>query len=134
MQSFLEKYYLWISRLSIFIVYFWFGGLKLIGYSPAHELVGSLLEKTMPFLSIDLFILILGYFEVFIGILWLIPKVEKIVLSLTVVHIVATFGPLVFLPAIAWDSFLIPTLVGQYILKNFLILSLGIVIYLKHSD
>ena len=134
MQSFLEKYYLWISRLSIFIVYFWFGGLKLIGYSPAHELVGSLLEKTMPFLSIDLFILILGYFEVFIGILWLIPKVEKIVLSLTVVHIVATFGPLVFLPAIAWDSFLIPTLVGQYILKTFLILSLGIVIYIKHSD
>ncbi len=134
MQSFLEKYYLWISRLSIFIVYFWFGGLKLIGYSPAHELVGSLLEKTIPFLSIDIFILILGYFEVFIGILWLIPKVEKIVLSLTVVHIITTFGPLVFLPAIAWENFLIPTLVGQYILKNFLILSLGIVIYLKHSD
>lgn len=118
----------------MFIVYFWFGGLKLIGYSPAHDLVGSLLDKTLPFISIEVFILLLGYFEVFIGILWLIPKVEKIVLSLTVVHIITTFGPLVLLPAVAWENFLIPTLVGQYILKNFLILSLGIVIYLKHSN
>lgn len=132
MRVFLEKYYIWISRLSIFVVYFWFGGLKLIGYSPAHDLVGSLLEKTLPFMSIDAFILFLGYFEVFIGILWLVPKVEKFVLSLTVVHIITTFGPLVFLPAVAWSNFLVPTLVGQYIIKNFLILSLGIVIYLKH--
>lgn len=134
MHDFLEKYYIWFSRISIFIVYFWFGGLKLIGYSPAHDLVGSLLEKTLPFVSIDVFILILGYFEVFIGVMWLVPKVEKIVLSLTMVHIVTTFGPLVFLPAVAWENFLVPTLVEQYIIKNFLILALGVVIYLKHSN
>ena len=36
--------------------------------------------------------------------------------------------PLVFLPAFTWQSFLVPTLEGQYIIKNVLIMACGVVI------
>ena len=48
--GFLKKYNIKIARAAIFIVYFWFGILKLLDLSPASPLVQSLLEKTLPFI------------------------------------------------------------------------------------
>jgi uncharacterized membrane protein YkgB len=65
-------------------------------------------------------------FECLIGILFLIKGAERIVIPLLFIHMLTTFGPLIFLPSETWHSFLVPTLEGQYIIKNLIIIALGI--------
>lgn len=114
-----------VSRASLFIVYFWFGALKLFDASPANPLVASLLERTLPFVSFEQFIVALGMFEMVIGLTFLIPGLERLAVLLLVPHMITTFMPLVLLPAVTWQGLLSPTLEGQYIIKNLLIISLA---------
>jgi uncharacterized membrane protein YkgB len=39
---------------------------------------------------------------------------------------VTTFGPLYFLPSETWTGFMVPTLEGQYIIKNLLIIAAAV--------
>jgi uncharacterized membrane protein YkgB len=110
-------------RFSLFVVYFWFGILKLVGSSPANPLVANLLEKTLPFLTFEQFIIGFGVYEMLIGILFLIPKMEKFAVTLLLPHMIMTAGPLVLLPQTTWQAMFTPTLEGQYIIKNMLIIS-----------
>ncbi len=126
--AFIKKYHLIFARVAIFIVYFWFGILKLVGSSPANPLVEDLLKRTLPFITFDQFIILLALFEILIGILFLIPKVERVVAALLAVHMFTTFMPLVLLPSVTWQGFLVPTLEGQYIIKNVLIIALSLVV------
>ncbi|MCC7432647.1 hypothetical protein IT412_03930 [Candidatus Peregrinibacteria bacterium] len=122
-----------VGRLALFIVYFWFGLLKVLGLSPASPLVAALLEKTIPFLTPDQFIFYFGLLEMLIGLLFLIPRLSRVVIAILVLHLITTAGPLFLLPQITWQGFLIPTLEGQYIIKNLLIIAtaMGIVGGLK---
>ncbi|HVY68145.1 MAG TPA: hypothetical protein VHA30_04610, partial [Patescibacteria group bacterium] len=118
--SFIKKYHLRLARAALFLVYFWFGALKLFGASPANPLVASLLERTLPFLSFQQFIVVFALFEMLIGILFLLPGWERLLGLLLAVHLLTTFLPLLLLPAVTWQGFLVPTLEGQYIIKNVL--------------
>lgn len=113
-----------LSRIAIFVIYFWFGFLKLFDSSPANPLVESLLNKTLPFVSFDQFIIFLGLLEMAIGVTFLIPKLEKIAITIFAMHTITTLMPMFLLPSIAWQSFLIPTLEGQYMIKNLITIAL----------
>lgn len=115
-----------LSRLALFAVFFWFGILKLFGVSPANELVNELLVRTLPDIPFGSFIIILGLVEMAIGILFLIPKTERIAILLLIIHMVTTFLPLVMLPEIVWQQFFVPTLEGQYIIKNLVVVALAL--------
>lgn len=117
-----------MARISLFVVFFWFGVLKILYTSPANPLVAALLGKTLPFLSFGRFIVFFSLFEMLIGVLFLIPQMSRVVLPLLALHMLTTFLPLVFLRQITWQAFLIPTLEGQYIIKNLVIIALAIVI------
>ena len=56
-----------------------------------------------------------------IGILFLIRGLERLVIALLCMHLLMTALPLVLLPQITWHAFLVPTLAGQYIIKNILL-------------
>lgn len=114
------------ARLAIFVVYFWFGILKIIGTSPANPLVADLLHVTMPFMSWNIFIILFSIYEMIIGILFLTARFEKIAFALLIIHMIMTSLPLIFLPEISWQGILTPTLEGQYIIKNLVILALAI--------
>lgn len=120
---FFRKYWIPVARFGIFVVFFWFGILKVLGYSPAEPLVEQLFSATISFMSFSSFILFFGLFEVLIGILFLIKGAERIVMPLLLIHMITTFGPLVFLPEASWSSFMVPTLTGQYIIKNLVIIA-----------
>lgn len=124
----------YFARFSIFAVYFWFGFLKLIDTSAANPLIASLLEQTLPFMTFATFIFLFGIFEMIIGILFLIPRLEKIATALFTVHIATTFMPLILLPSVTWQHFMTPTLEGQYIIKNILLISVASFIYLYRKD
>lgn len=121
------------ARIAIFVVYFWFGILKLFGQSPANPLVSDLLSKTLTFISFENFILILGAYEVAIGIVFLIPKMERVAIFLLVPHLFVTAMPLLLLPAVTWQASFVPTIEGQYIIKNLLIIAtaMGIAAHLE---
>lgn len=114
-----------LGRLSLFIVYFWFGILKVLGTSSANSLVGQLLERTIPFLTFDQFIVGFGFFEMLIGFLFLLPRYERLAIALLIPHLLTTILPLFLLPSVTWQYFLVPTMEGQYIIKNVVIVSLA---------
>ena len=125
---------LWCARIALFVVYFLFGILKVVGLSPAGPLVHALFDKTIYFLMpFDTFYILFALYEVLIGILFLFPKLTKLALALMILHLVTTILPLICLPHLVWQAPFIPTLEGQYIIKNVLILALGIVL-LAHTS
>jgi uncharacterized membrane protein YkgB len=121
------------AHVSLFIIFVWFGALKLFGLSPAGPLVVDLFDKTLglmlPFLSADTFIVILGGLEVIIGILFIIPRMERVAMALLIPHMITTIMPLFLAPAISWLGFLQPTLEGQYIIKNVVIIALAAMVF-----
>jgi hypothetical protein len=46
-----------------------------------------------------------------------------VVIPLLFIHMIMTFLPLIFLPSTTWSGFLVPTLEGQYIIKNLVIIA-----------
>lgn len=115
-------------RAGLFVVFFWFGALKVLGASPAAPLIGELFYKT-PFhllLPLETFILLLGLFECLIGILFVIKGAERIALPLLAFHIITSAMPLFLLPQTTWSAFMAPTLAGQYIIKNIVIVAAAI--------
>ncbi len=114
------------ARIALFVVFFWFGFLKLIGLSPAGPLVHALFDQTINFMAFNTFYFLFAAFECLIGILFLIKGAERIVLPLLLFHMGTTVLPLFFLPDSTWQSFMVPTLEGQYIIKNLVIIATAI--------
>lgn len=113
----------WGIRAALALVYVWFGALKLLGLSPATGLVRDLFDKTVPVLDFPTFMALFAAFEVAIGIAFLVPRLTRVAFGATCLHLISTALPLVLLPGHAWSGVLIPTMEGQYILKNVLILA-----------
>lgn len=115
-----------MARFGIFVVFFWFGLLKVVGLSPASPLVRALFEQTIPYMQFPLFMVLFGLFEMLIGIMFLMKGYEREVIPLLFAHMFTTFLPLFLLPAIAWTAPFVPTLEGQYIIKNLVIIAAAI--------
>ena len=112
-------------RISIAIVFIWFGVLKPLGVSPATELV----ERTVYWVDPKWFIPFLGWWEVLIGLCMLWRPLIRASIGLLALQMPGTFLPLVLLPKVCflhvpWA----PTLEGQYIIKNLVLISAAIVI------
>jgi hypothetical protein len=120
----------WMNRAMIAIIYIWFGLLKVYSVSPAEGLVTKLFNLTLQsFISIQTFLLLLGLGECVIGILWLFPRLTKIVFWIMLSHMFTTFLPVFFLPNETWQSFMTLTLTRQYIFKNVVLLSAAWFVY-----
>lgn len=116
-----------VARVGLFVIFFWFGLLKVFGLSPATPLVRTLYEQLFytP-VGFDNFLIAFGVFEVIIGVLFLIKGCERVVLPLLAVHMVTTILPLIFLPSLAWTGIFVPTLEGQYIIKNLALIAAAV--------
>lgn len=111
-------------RYSIAIVFLWFGFLKVIGKSPAAELVMA----TMPWPDPALAVVLLGLWEVAIGVCFFFRPLLRGGIVLLAPQMVGTFLPLLTLPEATWQSLFVPTMAGQYIIKNLLIISGALVV------
>lgn len=120
---FFQRNWIPTARFAIAVVFIWFGMLKVLGLSPAGSLVHNLFESSIHFVSFASFYMFFAWFEVLIGVLFLIPKMTRVVMPLLLIHMITTFGPLVLLPDASWSAFMVPTLVGQYIIKNLVIIA-----------
>ena len=117
-----------LLRLTLAIVYLWFGGLKLIQTSPASERVVRTLFWLPPHTALNL----IGGWEVLIGLglLLTLPLVLRITLLLLWLQLAGTFQTFILLPDLMFQNgnFLQPTLEGQYTFKNLILITAGLVI------
>jgi len=126
-KNFAEGKGILFARGSLFIIFFWFGILKVFGLSPANPLVTALFDETFihSMFSIGHFLVLFGWFEMIIGILFLIPKMERVAFVILIAHMAMTFLPLLLLPNMTWTKPFVPTLEGQYIIKNLALIALA---------
>lgn len=106
------------ARVAIFVVYFYFGILKIVDTSSATPLARALTERTVGGQFFDPMFLGLAIFECVLGLMFLFPRLTRIAIPLLVLHMVIVCSPLVLVPDMAWDGFLVPSLEGQYMIKN----------------
>ena len=124
-----------LIRIPIFIIFFWFGFLKIIDLSPAQQLVKDTVYW-MPFLSAESWTYVIGVWEVLIAICFLFKRTTLIAMVLLFLQMSGTFLPLLILPEITFQNSnpFLPTLEGQYIIKNIIIITAALIIgrtYLK---
>ncbi len=123
--KFFGRSFIPLARLAFFIVFFWFGFIKLIGASPASPLAEALVAKTVGAQYFDFLFIVLALLECVIGILFLFPKAVRLNIVLLLTHMLIVCSPLFLLPSYTWDGFLIPTFEGQYIIKNIVVVALA---------
>ena len=117
-------------RLSFAIIFIWFGLLKPLGLSAAEPLVLATVAW-MPVLSASAWLAIIGWWEVAIGLLFISRRTTRMAIFLLFLQMGGTFLPLFILPEVTFQKGgipLLPTLEGQYIIKNLMILSAALVL------
>ncbi|NDJ54764.1 MAG: DoxX family protein [Chloroflexi bacterium] len=122
----MANYGLTLLRVSVGIVFFWFGALKLMpGLSPAEGLI----RESLPFLPMGLFIPFLGLWEMAIGLGYISGRFMRITILLMMFQMLGAASPLVLNPEAVWNAFPFAlTLEGQYIIKNTVLISAAMVI------
>jgi uncharacterized membrane protein YkgB len=132
---FFERHQYQFLRISIGILFIWFGLLKFFpGASPAEKLATDTIQiLTFNLIPAIINFKILAGMELLLGILLVFSKEYKFTFYLLVFHMLATFSPLFILSDITFKQ--IPfklTLEGQYIIKNLVILCSAFVLLLGH--
>ena len=116
-------------RVSFGIIFFWFGILKPLGVSPAENLIKDTVAW-LPMGTPEFWLIVIGWWEVAIGITFLFSRTTKIAIALLFLQMFGTFMPLLVLPEVTFqnDNIFAPTLEGQYIIKNVMIISAALVL------
>lgn len=113
-------------RLALGLVFLWFGALKILGSSP----VILLIEETFTFLPVHGFVLVLGGWEMLIGVGIIIKRALRCVLVLLAAHLVGTFVALWLNPhhffVEGFPFFL--TADGEFVMKNLVLIAGAMVI------
>ncbi|WP_232666537.1 hypothetical protein [Pseudonocardia sp. TRM90224] len=115
-----------VARIAIFLVYTWFGLVKLTGLSGATPLAEELTRQTIGMEYFGLAFTLLAVIECIIGLLFVIPSTVRVAVVLMLGHLAVVCSPLVLVPHAAWIAPLVPNLEGQYIIKNVLLLALAL--------
>ena len=121
----MDRYCQPLMRYSIALIFIWFGVLTPLGMSPEAELI----RRTVYWVSPQIFLPVLGWWEVTIGLCLLYRPLIRIALLLLLLQLPGTMLPLILLPEICFTH---PpfglSLEGQYIVKNIFLVSAAFMI------
>lgn len=126
---FAKTYFSTLTRIALFVMYFYFGILKILGVSPASGIATGFAEHMGMGEQAQLLYLAIALFECAIGLFILFPKLTRLTIAMLFVHLLVVCAPLVLYPQAVWLHAFVPTLEGQYIIKNvaLIMLALGII-------
>lgn len=115
-----------VLRVSLGLVFLWFGLLKVVGVSPVAELVSVVIPWFPPNVSV----LLVGLFEVVLGLGLLSGLAIRLTLALFWLHLAGTFLVFVFRPDITFQNGnpLVLTEEGEFIVKNLVLIAGGIAV------
>ena len=123
---FLRSWAVPLLRVSLGVVFVWFGMLKILDVSP----VAGLVANTVYWFDPDAFVTVLGVFEVTVGILLLLGRALRVTLLLFVLQMIGTFLTFVILPQVTFrdgNPFLL-TVEGEFVVKNLVLISAALVV------
>lgn len=113
-------------RVALGIVFLWFGSLKLFNVSPVEDLIA----QTYFFFPTDAFMMVLGAWEVLIGIGLLFKLSLRVTLAFLWIQMAGTILSPLLDPKIFFQSgnLLLLTTEGEFVVKNLVLIAAGIVI------
>lgn len=120
-----------LSRVALGTVFLWFGVLKFIpGLSAADELATKTISTlTIGCIGPEVSRPILAIWETLIGVGLLYGVFLRATLLLLLLQMLGTVTPLLLFPSETWKHFpFVPTLEGQYIVKNIVLIAAAIVV------
>jgi len=123
---FLRRIAVPMLRVSLGLVFVWFGALKVFDTSPVADLVA----KTVYWVDPELFVTALGFFEVFVGVMLLFGWALRLTLALFTLQMIGTFLTFVVLPDVTFrhgNPFLL-TVEGEFVVKNLVLISAALVV------
>ena len=124
-RPFLDRIGVPLLRISLGVVFLWFGLLKVFDVSP----VAGLVAKTIYWFDPDLVVPVLGAVEVFVGLCLLSGRLIRVALPLLVLQMIGTFLVLVLLPDVAFrGNPLLLSVEGEFVVKNLVLLSGALVV------
>jgi len=123
---FLRRWSITVLRVSVAVVFIWFGALKVFNVTPVADLVAD----TVYWVDPDWFVPLLGVFEIIVGASLLARRALRIMLGLFALQMVGTFLVLVLQPDVAFQDGnpLLLTVEGEFVIKNLVLLSAGMVV------
>jgi uncharacterized membrane protein YphA (DoxX/SURF4 family) len=131
LTNWMARYGVLLLRVSVGVVFFWFGVLKFFpDLSPAEELAARTIETlsfglVKPALSLP----VLAAWETLIGIGLMTGKFMRATILLLALQMLGTITTMFLFPNETFTRFpYAPTLEGQYIIKNIVLVSAAIVI------
>lgn len=122
---------IFLLRISIGLIFLWFGVLKFFpGLSPAEGLaIDTIKLLTFNLVSSQIIIYGLAVWETLIGLGLVLNKFMRETLLLLYLQMLGTLSPIFLFPAEVFTHFPYAlTLEGQYIFKNMVVISAGIVL------
>lgn len=119
-----------LLRVSLGVVFLWFGVLKIADATP----VGDLVARTLPFIPADWFVPALGAFETILGLALIAGRRMAVVALLMVAHLAGTLLVLITQPEVAFrdGNPLLLTMTGEFVVKNLVLISAGLVLAAAH--
>lgn len=130
-RAWMKRYGITLLRLSLGTVFLWFGALKFFpSFSPAQDLAMRTMDRlTFGMIPAQISILILAVWECLVGIGLITNRFMRATLFLLFLQMVGAGAPLLLFPREAFNVLpFAPTLEGQYIIKNLVLISAGVVI------
>ncbi len=124
--EFLARWSVPLLRISLAIVFVWFGALKVLDITPVTDLVAN----TVYWVDPDWFVPVLGWAEIAIGLALLFNVFLRTAIALFLLQMLGTFLVLVIQPDVSFqDGNLFKlTVEGEFVVKNLVLLSAGLVI------
>ena len=115
-----------LLRISLGVVFAWFGLLKIFGASP----VSGMIYSTYPLFPEPAFIIVLGFWEVLIGVGFLCNKMIKATVALMWLQMGGIFSCLVLAPQLFFQhgNLFLLTSDGEFIIKNLVLLGASLVV------
>lgn len=120
-----------LLRISIGVIYMWFGALKYFpNLSPADQLAKDTIHLiTFGLIPSGVSIILLAIWETALGFVLIMGVWKRVVFYVLLLHMVCTFVPLFFFTDVSFtNSPYAFTLVGQYIMKNLIIIAAALVL------
>lgn len=118
--AFVADHSLTMLRYSMVIVYVWFGLLTMTGMSATAGLVADV----FPFVPRGVFLVLLGGWEVAVGLALLSRRTLRLAVALLAAHAAVVMLPLVLFPSETFSYFPYgPSFEGVYIIKDWILLA-----------
>jgi len=113
-------------RLSLALVFLWFGALKIVGASPVVGLISATLPWADPHIAVGA----LGVFEAVLGVGLLTGRAQRLLLLALAAHLAGTFLTFLVAPGLMVQHHnpLLLTADGEFVLKNLVLITAALLL------